>query len=237
MLIFLTLYRIFILYIVSKGLFIPFILRSHFKQVFQHTTLSNNKNNERLRINDGIRASELRVLQEGQESIVMSKDDALKSAQDQGLDLIEISANAKPPVAKITDYGKFVYDQKKKQKEIKAKQHTVEVKNIQVKIGTGDADLGLKANRASQWLSEGHRVKVELYLRGRSKYMDKEFLHDRLSKVLSLLKHEYKIVEDHKKSSKGIALLIEPDKSAAKKKEIESTPTDATASESDNENN
>lgn len=190
--------------------------------------MSTNKNNERLRINEGIRASELRVLQEGQESTVMSRDEALQLAQDQGLDLIEISANANPPVARITDYGKFVYDQKKKQKEIKAKQHTVEVKNIQVKVGTGDGDLTLKAKKASEWLSEGHRVKVELYLKGRSKYMDKEFLHDRLSKVLSLLTYEYKIVEDYKKSSKGIALLIEPDKNASKKKESESTVSETT---------
>jgi translation initiation factor IF-3 len=180
--------------------------------------LKNKKNNERLKINEGIRAPELRVLQEGKDSVVMSRTEALELAQEQGLDLIEISANAKPPVAQITDYGKYVYDQKKKQKEIKAKQHQVEVKNIQVKLGTGDADLQLKADKASQWLAEGHRVKAELYLRGRAKYMDKDFLHDRLSKVLSLLTVEYKIIEEFKKSSKGIAILIEPDKQAAKKK-------------------
>ena len=151
----------------------------------------------------------------------MSRDKALKLAQDQGLDLIEISANANPPVAQITDYGKYVYDQKKKQKEIKAKQHQVEVKNIQVKLGTGDADLQQKANRASEWLKEGHRVKAELYLRGRAKYMDKEFLHDRLNKVLSLVSEEFKVVEDFKSSPKGIAILVEPDKQAAKKKEAE----------------
>jgi len=202
----------------NKEALCPFYIKTiRLIMVFTHTTLSTNKKNERLRINEGIRAPELRVLQDDQESVVMSKEDALQRAKDQGLDLIEISANAKPPVAKITDYGKFVYDQKKKQKEIKAKQHTVEVKNIQVKLGTGDADLELKASKATIWLSEGHRVKAELYLRGRAKYMDKQFLHDRLSKVLSLLKHEYKIVESFKKSPKGIAILIEPDKSTPKK--------------------
>lgn len=179
--------------------------------------MSNNNNNQRLKINEGIRASELRVLQDGEDSKVMSKDEALALAESQGLDLIEISAKANPPVARITDYGKFVYDQKKKQKEIKAKQHNVEVKNIQVKLGTGDADLSLKAQKATQWLKEGHRVKAELYLRGRSKYMDKEFLHGRLEKVLSLITHGYKVVEEHKKSSKGIAILIEPDKNTSTK--------------------
>lgn len=207
--------------------------------IFHHTTLSTNNNNERLRINEGIRASELRVLQDGQESTVMTRDEALALAQEQGLDLIEISANATPPVARITDYGKFVYDQKKKQKEIKSKQHIVEVKSIQVKVGTGDGDLALKASRASEWLGEGHRVKIELYLRGRAKYMDKEFLHDRLSKVLSLITHEYKIVDDFKKSPKGIALLIEPDKNASKKKEkeSESIASDATPGEADDKEN
>lgn len=177
------------------------------------------KQNDRLRINEGIRASELRVLLDDDESKVMKRDEALSLARETGLDLIEISANAKPPVAKITDYGKFVYDQKKKQKEIKAKQNTVEVKNIQIRVGTGDADLEMKANRASEWLAEGQRVKAELYLRGRAKYMDKKFLHDRLGKVLSLITEDYKVVDDYKKSPKGIAILIEPIKKKKKAKD------------------
>ncbi len=177
------------------------------------------KQDNRLKINSGIRAPELRVLIDGEESRVMKKNEALKLAEEMGLDLIEISANAKPPVAKITDYGKFMYDQKKKQKEIKAKQHSVEVKSIQIRVGTGDADLEMKANRATEWLKEGHRVKAELYLRGRAKYMDKKFLHDRLGKVLSLITESYKVVEDYKKSPKGIVILIEPDKKNKKSKE------------------
>ena len=176
------------------------------------------KQNNAIRINDGIRAPELRVLIDGGESNVMKTKNAIELAKEMGLDLIEISANAKPPVAKITDYGKFVYDQKKKQKEIKAKQHTVEVKSIQIRLGTGDDALKLKAKMASEWLSDGQRVKAEIYLRGRSKYMDKKFLHDRLGKVLSLITEDYKVVEDYKQSPKGIAILIEPDK---KKKKVE----------------
>lgn len=170
----------------------------------------NNKKNDRLKINEGIRAPELRVLTDDGESKVMSRDKAMALAYDQGLDLIEITAKAKPPVAKITDYGKYVYDQKKKQKEIKAKQHTVEVKSIQIRVGTGEADLQLKADRATQWLAEGHRVKAELYLRGRAKYMDKEFLNARLKNVLDQITSEYKVVDNFKKSPKGIAILIEP---------------------------
>ncbi len=174
--------------------------------------------NQRLRINEGIRASELRVLEDGQDSTVMTRDEALARAQSLGLDLIEISAKANPPVAKITDYGKFMYDQKKKQKEIKSRQTIFEVKSIQVKVGTGDADLKLKADKASSWLQEGHRVKAELYLKGRTKYMDKDFLRDRLSKVLSLVTEPYKVVEEFKDSTKGISILIELDKKVGIKK-------------------
>ena len=177
-----------------------------------------NKNqDDRIRINSGIRAPELRVLIDGEESKIMKTKEAIELAEKMGLDLIEISANAKPPVAKITDYGKYVYDQKKKKKEIKAKQHTVEVKSIQIKLGTGEDALKMKARMASEWLADGQRVKAEIYLRGRAKYMDKKFLHDRLGKVLSLISEDYKVVEDYKKSPKGITILIEPDKKSKKK--------------------
>lgn len=171
---------------------------------------SQKRQDDRLKINEGIRAPELRVLTEDGKSEVMSRQDALNLASEQGLDLIEVTAKAKPPVARITDYGKYAYDQKKKQKEIKAKQHMVEVKNIQIRVATGEADLKMKADRATEWLKEGHRVKAELYLRGRAKYMDKSFLNNRLKNVLDLITEEYKVVDDYKSSPKGIAILIEP---------------------------
>ncbi len=165
---------------------------------------------EQQRINEQIRARELRVIDhEGNNLGVISSDEALRKAQDLGLDLIEVSPDANPPVAKIADYGKYQYDQKKKQKEIKAKTVTSEVKNIQVKIGTGEGDMALKAKKASEWMAEGHRVKIELFLRGRSKGMDKNFLRDRLHRVLALLTVDYKMVEDVKDSPKGIAILVE----------------------------
>lgn len=165
---------------------------------------------EQQRINEAIRAPELRVIDdEGNNLGVISLGEALKIAQERGHDLIEVSSDAKPPVAKIADYGRFLYDQKKKLKEIKAKTVTSEVKNIQVKIGTGEGDMSLKAKKASEWMQEGHRVKIELFLRGRSKGMDKNFLRDRLHRVLALLTVPYKLVEDAKDSPKGIAILVE----------------------------
>jgi translation initiation factor IF-3 len=140
---------------------------------------------------------------------VLSRDEAIRKAREAELDLIEISPNAKPPVAKIMDYGKYRYEQKKKDREARAKAHTTETKNVQVKIGTGEHDLGLKAKRASDWLAEGHRVKVELYLSGRAKYLDQNFLHERLERFLKLVAHEYKVAEKPQKSPKGIAMVIE----------------------------
>lgn len=163
-------------------------------------------------INEAIRASEIRVITDDGENLgVISRDDALARAKKAQTDLILISPNAKPPVAKIGDYGKYRYEQQKKAREVRAKSHTTETKNVQVKIGTGEHDLELKARRASEWLEEGHRVKVELYLRGRAKYLDKKFLHERLERFLKLFTTSYRVAEDIKKSPKGIAMIIERD--------------------------
>ncbi len=147
---------------------------------------------------------------------VLPFKDALESAASRGLDLIEISPNAKPPIARIMEYGKYLYLEKKKQQKAKAGAKSTETKSIQVKIGTGDHDLELKAKKASEWLREGHRIKAELYLSGRSKYMEEKFLKERLERVLHLITEHYKISEPYKKSPKGITITIERD---TKKKE------------------
>ncbi len=163
-----------------------------------------------IKINNQIQAPELRVILEDGENLgVLSFKDALDRARDLGLDLIEISPRAEPPVAKIMDYGKFQYAENKKQKVAKVKAHRVEVKNIQVKVGTGDNDLQLKAKKASEWLKEGHRIKIDLFLPGRTKYMDFAFLRERMDRVLKLMTEEYTIAEEAKKSLKGLSIVIE----------------------------
>ncbi len=162
------------------------------------------------RINHQIRAAELRVIGPvGENFGVISLKDALDKAMAAGLDLIEISPNAVPPIAKIMDYGKFQYDQNKKLKAAKAKAHVIEVKNVQVKIGTGEHDLELKAKKASEWLKEGHRIKIDLFLTGRSKYMEFNFLKERLERILKLITEEYVIAEAPKKALKGLTVIIE----------------------------
>lgn len=162
------------------------------------------------RINHAIRAKELRVVgPEGENLGLLSLEDALKVAEEHHLDLIEISPNAKPPVAKIMDFGKFRYQAGRKASEMKAKSHVTETKSIQVKIGTGDHDQQLKARRAAEWLEEGHRVKVDLFLWGRYKYMEQGFLKERLERFLKIIPTEYKIADEIKKSPKGFTITLE----------------------------
>jgi translation initiation factor IF-3 len=164
----------------------------------------------RVKINHQIKAPELRVITvEGQNLGVISLSQALNEASARNLDLIEISPNAVPPIAKIMDYGKYVYDEKKKQKESKSKATTSELKIVQVKIGTGEHDLELKAKKVSEWLGEGNRVKIDLYLVGRSKFMDLNFLKERLERILKLVTIEYKIAQEPQKGPKGLSIVIE----------------------------
>ena len=164
----------------------------------------------RERINNQIRAKELRVIDsEGQNLGVLSIKNALELAQSKDLDLIEISPNANPPIAKIMDFGKYQYEVNKKLKKAKAGSKPTETKSIQIKIGTGDHDLELKAKTASKWLKEGHRIKVELFLAGRTKYMDEKFLRERLDRVLHLITEDYKISDSYKRSPKGLITTIE----------------------------
>ena len=163
-----------------------------------------------IRINNQITAPELRVIMEDGKNLgVISFKEALDKAREQGLDLIEISPKANPPVAKIMDYGKFQYAGNKKLKLSKTKAHTVEVKNIQVKVGTGEHDLELKAKKASAWLKEGNRIKIDLFLPGRTKYIDMKFLKERMERILKLITEDYKIADEAKKSLKGLSIIIE----------------------------
>jgi len=171
------------------------------------------RDNERVRINQEIRVPEVRVVgSEGENLGVMNTRDAITKAMQAGLDLIEISPRARPPVAKITDYGKYSYEAKKKAKEMKSKQVKTETKVVQVKIGTGDNDLKRKAGKAALWIKNGHRVKVDLFLWGRYKYMDFKFLKERLEKFLAIIPESFKIADIIKKSPKGLTTVIELDK-------------------------
>jgi translation initiation factor IF-3 len=164
----------------------------------------------RERINNQIRAKELRVLDGENKNLgVFPIKDALELAESKGVDLIEIGPNATPPLAKLMNFGKYQYEASKKLKKAKAGAKPTETKSIQIKIGTGDHDLELKAKTASKWIKEGHRIKVELFLAGRAKYMDEKFLKERLDRVLHLLTEDYKMSDSYKKGPKGLTVVIE----------------------------
>ena len=119
-------------------------------------------------INEQIRDREVRVISEDGEQLgIMSARDAQKLAREADLDLVKISPGAKPPVCKIIDYGKYRYEQARKEKEAKKKQRTIDVKEIRLSPNIDTNDLNTKANQARKFLSKGDKVKVSLRFRGR----------------------------------------------------------------------
>ena len=181
----------------------------------------------RTRINQAIRARELRVIGVGGANLgVISREAALKEAAKAEMDLIEISPKARPPVAKIMNFGQYRYETSRKNRAIKAKSHITETKTAQVKIGTGEHDQKLKAKRIAGWLEEGHRVKVDLFLWGRYKYMAPAFLKERLERFLKIIPAEYKVADNIKKSPKGYTAIIERSGKVVEKKPV--TPVKAT---------
>ncbi|HJD92727.1 MULTISPECIES: translation initiation factor IF-3 [Bacteroides] len=123
---------------------------------------------DQYRINGQIRVREVRVVGDDIEPQVYPIDQALKMAEDRGLDLVEISPKAKPPVCRITDFSKFIYQLKKRQKEQKAKQAKVNVKEIRFGPQTDDHDYNFKLKHAISFLEDGDKVKAFVFFRGRS---------------------------------------------------------------------
>lgn len=120
------------------------------------------------RINNFIRVAQVRLVGDNIEPGVYDTQAALRMAQDQQLDLVEISPTADPPVCKIIDYNKFLYDKKKKEKEMKAKSKTAEVKEIRFTPNTDDHDFDFKAKHAENFLKDGNKVKAYVQFKGRA---------------------------------------------------------------------
>ncbi len=123
---------------------------------------------EKVRVNEEIRAREVLVIDsDGKKLGVMSSFKALNIAREKGLDLVEVAPNAKPPVCRIMDYGKYKYQQQKKAQEAKRKQKQVEVKTVKVRPRTDEHDLNVRIKQARQFLEKGNKVKVVVMFRGR----------------------------------------------------------------------
>ena len=130
--------------------------------------MKNDNIKQQYRVNEQIHVREVRVVGDDIESAVMSTREAIQLAEEKGLDLVEISPNAAPPVCRIIDYSKFLYQQKKRQKEMKAKQVKIEVKEIRFGPQTDDHDYNFKLKYAKEFLSEGNKVKGYVFFKGRS---------------------------------------------------------------------
>ena len=129
--------------------------------------MKNDKIKNQYRVNEQIRVREVRIVGEDGSTVVPTRQ-ALDMARDQGVDLVEISPNANPPVCRLIDYSKFLYQQKKRQKEMKAKQVKVEVKEIRFGPQTDEHDYQFKLKHAMEFLLEGNKVRAYVFFRGRS---------------------------------------------------------------------
>ena len=142
---------------------------------------------QKARTNNQIRVPEVRVIDEtGGQLGVMKTVDALAMAQDRGLDLMEVSPNAQPPVVKFVDFDKYRYHQKKLEQQQKKKQKKVDIKGIRLSLRISEHDMGIKAKKAIEFLDEGHKVKVDLLMRGREQ-AHPEMAFERVKLFLTLI--------------------------------------------------
>lgn len=182
--------------------------------------MKNDKLKFQYRINDQISAREVRIVGDDVESSVMPIAKALQLAEHKGLDLVEISPNADPPVCRLIDYSKFLYQQKKRQKELKAKQVKIEVKEIRFGPQTDDHDYQFKLKHAKQFLSDGDKVKAYVFFKGRS-ILFKEQGEVLLLRFANDLEDYGKVEQMPVLEGKRMFLFIAPKKTAAAKKAAE----------------
>ncbi|MDH5607985.1 MAG: translation initiation factor IF-3 [Cyclobacteriaceae bacterium] len=164
---------------------------------------------EPYKVNERITAQNVRVVGENVKVDVYSLKTALELAKAQGLDLVEISPTADPPVCKIVDYSKFKYDQKKKQKEIKAKAQKTVIKEIRFGPNTDDHDFNFKLNHARKFLEEGAKVKAYVHFVGRT-IVFKERGEILLLKFAQSLEEEAKVEQLPKLEGKRMFLMLSP---------------------------
>ena len=146
--------------------------------------------NQKIRINEQIRANELRVIGESGEQLgILSRQDALKAAEDAGLDLVEISPNADPPVAKIVDWGKYQYQKMKEAQKNRRSNKQSELKQMRFGLKIGQGDLEIKLRKVREFLAEGHKVRIQIFYRGRE-MAHKELGYDMINKIGTLLEEE-----------------------------------------------
>jgi translation initiation factor IF-3 len=170
------------------------------------------RDSDRARINQQISVPEVRLIDaEGQQVGIISTREALRAAEESGLDLVEISPTAKPPVCRIMDYGKYLFEASKKQAEARKKQKQIQVKELKFRPTTEEGDYQVKLRNLIRFLEHGDKVKITLRFRGR------EVAHQELGmKILERLQQdtaEHAIVEQHaKREGRQLMMVLSPKK-------------------------
>jgi translation initiation factor IF-3 len=166
--------------------------------------------NQRIRVNEKIYAKEVRLI--GADKLlvgIVSVPEALQIAQDSNLDLVEISPNAKPPVCKVMDFGKFLYEEKKKAQQSKKNQHVIKVKELRMRPNIGEHDLDNKLKMGKKFLEDGFKLKLTLMYRGRE--MTRQDLgDDLLSRILTDLGEVAKLEKDSPLTGRKKSIILAP---------------------------
>ncbi|GIT98838.1 translation initiation factor IF-3 [Sulfurovum sp. TSL1] len=163
-------------------------------------------------MNDAIRANELRVLSDDGEQLgIISKSEALQIAEEKGLDLVLMSPDAKPPVAKIMDYGKHKYELEKKKKEARKNQKTIDVKEVKFSCKIAENDIAYKVKHAREFLEKGKHVKLRVFLRGRE-MANPEWGVDVLNRVWPMLEDIGNLESKPTQEGRYINMYVTPQK-------------------------
>jgi translation initiation factor IF-3 len=160
--------------------------------------------------NNQIRAPEVRLIsEEGKNLGIFSREKALQYARERGLDLIEVSGNASIPVCRVMEFGKYLYQQKKKEKDQRKKQKAGKLKNVRISPRIATHDLETKINLANKFLLKGYKVRIEIFLKGREKAL-RDFAKEKLENFLQKIGEEIEIKRESeiKKTPRGMEIII-----------------------------
>ena len=164
------------------------------------------------KINERIRFPEIRVIDsDGSQLGIITPDEALKVAQERELDLVLVSETAKPPVCRIMDYGKYKFEQEKKAREAKKKQHTADVKEVKMRYKISEHDYQVRVNQAKRFLKSGDKVKATITFRGRE-IQHSNLAQDLLSRMATDLKELAEIQQAPKLEGRNMMMLMSPKK-------------------------
>jgi translation initiation factor IF-3 len=165
---------------------------------------------KRVRVNDQIRISPVRLIQDDGEQIgIVSIDEARERAEQRGMDLVEVAAEARPPVVKMMDYGKFKYEADRARREARKKQHTIKVKEVKFRPGIEDHDYQFKVGHARRFLDEGNKVKLTMMFRGRQ-VTHPEIGLEVLSRVMEDLQDLGKVESNPNMEGRIMSMVVAP---------------------------